>query len=324
MPVTAALRGRTTAMPTVPHTTSSTLLSYLCVLGIAGCSDSESMTAAMPKDPTTSEKVSVDRFTDQAAMLQRRSAAPTLPGPNQPVDFDQGPFITHGYGPGGEKVTYYNFDIQSTAPAPIYVLFRAGESAPVPGQLNIIDVLPGEPGYNDFWRVRKVTVPAAYVANTVTSAAEIAAGGYSVEDTTMLVNCPVVPDGSTARLRINEPATLVSGWYRDKVVKYFSFDEKALAGSAVPAVPIYVMFATNPGQPGGGPASGFKTEPSSLQTHNVIAALPSDPGYSPLWSVQALDNAAFGSVTNLATARNATVLGANAGNVNCPVVAIGQ
>jgi hypothetical protein len=299
-------------------------LSYLSMLMIAGCSDSDSMAAAMPKDPTTSEKVSVDRFTDQAAMLQRRSASPALPGPNQPVDFDQGPFITHGYGPGGDKVTYYNFDIQSTTPAPIYVLFRTGETTPVPEQLNIIDVLPGQAGYNDFWRVRKVTVPASYVANTVTSAAEITAAGYSIEDTTMLVNCPVVPDGSTARLRLNEPAALVSGWYRDKVVKYFSFGEKALTGSVVPAVPIYVMFAVNPDQPGGGPASGFKTEPSSMQTHNVIAARPADPGYSPLWSVQALDNAAFASVNSLATARNATVLGANAGNVNCPVVAIGQ
>ena len=140
----------------------------------------------------------------------------------------------------------------------------------------------------------------------------------------MLVNCPVVPDGSTARLRLNESAALQSGWYRDKVVKYFSFGEKALTGSAVPAVRIYVMFAINPDQPGGGPASGFRTEPSSMQTHNVIAALPADPGYSPLWSVQVLDNAAFTTVNNLATAQNATVLGANAGNVNCPVVAIGQ
>jgi hypothetical protein len=300
------------------------MLYYLSMLAIAGCTDSESMNAVMPKDPTTTEKVSVDRFSDEAAMLQRRSAAPTLPGPDQPVDFDQGPFITHGYGPGGEKVTYYNFDIRPTAPAPIYVLFRTGETTPVMGQLNIIDVVPGQPGYNDFWQVKKVTVPATYVANTITSAAAITAAGYTVEDTMMLVNCPVVPDGSTARLRLNEPATLVSGWYRDKVVKYFSFEEKALTGSAVPVVPIYVMFAINPDQAGGGPASGFRTEPSSTQTHNVIAALPGDPGYSPLWSVQVLDNAAFGSVNNLVTAQSATVLGANAGNVNCPVVAVEQ
>ena len=45
------------------------MLSYLAMLAIAGCSDSESMNAAMPKDPTTTEKVSVDRFTDPGAEL---------------------------------------------------------------------------------------------------------------------------------------------------------------------------------------------------------------------------------------------------------------
>src|SRR3954469_6294900 len=35
------------------------------------------------KDPATAEKAVIDRFTDQAGMLQRRSASPSLPGPNQ-------------------------------------------------------------------------------------------------------------------------------------------------------------------------------------------------------------------------------------------------
>ena len=49
------------------------------------------------------------------------------------------------------ELTYTNFDVQSTTPAPIYVLFRKGESAPVAGQPNIVDVIPGDPGHNDFW-----------------------------------------------------------------------------------------------------------------------------------------------------------------------------
>jgi hypothetical protein len=59
------------------------------------------------------------------------------------------------------------------------------------------------------------------VANSVTSADEIFAAGFLIEPTTMLVNCPVVPAGSTAKLRLNEPADAVRGWYRDKVVSYF-------------------------------------------------------------------------------------------------------
>jgi hypothetical protein len=63
-------------------------------------------------------------------------------------------------GPNGEKSIYYNFDVLSTTPAPIYVLFRSGDTASVKGQLNIVNVVPGDTGYNDFWLVNKVTVPA--------------------------------------------------------------------------------------------------------------------------------------------------------------------
>ncbi len=58
-----------------------------------------------------------------------------------------------------------------------------------------------------------------------------------------------------------------------------------------------------------------------MQTHNVIAALPEDSAYSPLWSVSVYDNTAFASVSDLATARQAPVLDASAGLVNCPAVA---
>jgi len=63
---------------------------------------------------------------------------------------------------------YYDFDVLSKVPARIFVLFRDGESMPVAGPLNILDVIPGDAGYNDFRIVNKVTVPAAYMANTIT------------------------------------------------------------------------------------------------------------------------------------------------------------
>jgi len=172
--------------------------------------------AATPRNPDTTPVVSVDRFSDTAAHLFKRSANPAFPAANAPINFDQGPFITHGLGPQGEKVTYYNFDVMPTKPAPIFVFFAEGASAPLPGQLNVIDVLPGDPGYNDFWQVTKVTVPSSYVANTVTSLAGINSAGFKLEATPMLVNCPVVPAGSTANLRLTpaEPSALVRGWYR--------------------------------------------------------------------------------------------------------------
>ena len=278
---------------------------------------------AMAKDPATAEKVAVDRFSDQAAMLMRRSAAATLPGPNQAINFDVAPFVTQGLGPAGQKVKYYNFDVQSTTPAPIYVFFQAGASMPIPGQLNVVDVIPGDPGYNDFWLVHKVTVPAGYVANTVTSHAELVATGWPIEATTTLVNCPVVPEGSTATLRLGGGSSaLVTGWYKGKTVRYFSFEEKALTGPAVPTSPIYVTFTINPNLPGGGPASGFVTEPGTMSTHNVVATLPTDAAYSPLWLVNVYDNAAFASVSNLSTATAAPQLAAGVATVNCPIVEV--
>jgi hypothetical protein len=298
----------------------------LVVLGLvaagAGCSSDDSK-PALAKDPATAEKAVIDRFSDTAGHLQKRSETPTLPAPNQGVDFDQGPFITSGLGPTGEKIRYYNFDVQPTQPAPIYVLFKEGASAPVAGQLNIVDVIPADAGYSDFWQVNMVTVPADYVANSVTSRAEIVAAGYPVQSTTMLVNCPIVPDGSTATLRLaGEDPGLVTGWYRGKTVRYFSFLEKALTGTSVPLSPIYVTFNANPGTAGGGPASGFKMEASSPQTHNVTATIPSDAAYSPLWMVDIYDNTSFPTVTDLTTARAAPLLMAGAADVNCPIVAI--
>ena len=273
-------------------------------------------------DPDTTERASIDRFSMDAGNLFVRDSTNMLPGPNEPVDFDQGPFITHGLGPDGEFVSYYNFDVMPTEPAPIYVLFRDGASMPVEGQLNIIDVIPGDDGYNDFWRVYFVTVPSNYIANTIINAADLA--GLPMEQTDMIVNCPVVPEGSTAMLRYNpgEDPGLTMGWYNNLVVFYFNFAERMLSvdGSGmVPLSPIYVTFNINPGEPGGGPPSGFVTEPNG-RTHNVVATLPEDQTYSPLWRVNIYDNADFDNVHDLASAQAANILVFGAANVNCPVV----
>jgi hypothetical protein len=287
----------------------------------AGCSSDKPSSSA--KDPATAEKAAIDRFSDAAGTLQKRSDTASLPAANQPVDFDQGPFITAGFGPAGQKVRYYNFDVKPATPAPIYVFFVAGASAPLDGQLHIVDVIPGDAGYNDFWVVNKVTVPAGYVANSVTSYAEMVAAGYPIEATSMLVNCPIVPDGSTATLRLDGgDASLQTGWYRGKTVRYFSFVEKNMTGTSVPLSPIFVAFNVNPGATGGGPASGFKMETGSSQTHNVTSTLPSDATYSPLWMVDIYDNAAFNTVSDLTSAEAAPSLANGAADVNCPIVQV--
>ena len=277
-------------------------------------------------DPDTAMKASIDRFSMDAGHLFVRDTTNNLPGPNMPINMDMEPFSSMGLGPNGEFSTYYNFDVQPTTPAPIFVLFRQGEPMPVDGQLNIVGVIPGDPGYNDFWQVNKVTVPSNYVANTIVSTAQIISGGYPIEVTDMLVNCPIVPDSSTAMMRYNsgQDTGLHSGWYDSTVVYYFNFSEAPLmvdGNGMVPLSPIFVTFNINPGEPGGGPPSGFMTD-STGRTHNVPATLPGDAAYSPLWEVYIYDNADFNMVHDLASAQNANILVMGAADVNCPIVQV--
>jgi hypothetical protein len=87
----------------------------------------------------------------------------------------------------------------------------------------------------------------------------------------------------------------------------------------MPTSPIHVTFNVNPSEDGGGPASGFMTEDGNDQTHNVVATVPGDEGYSPLWDVKIYDNADFDSVSDLSSALDAEQL-AGGPDVNCPVV----
>ncbi|MEJ2443375.1 MAG: hypothetical protein P8Y42_07930 [Exilibacterium sp.] len=309
---------------------------YAFAFMLVGCSDDDDdddevttppVSMMEPVDVDSAERATIDRFSATAGTLFVRNENNSIPEANAPVNFDQTPFITKGLGPDGELVEYYNFDIMPAEPAPIYVLFYEGEDTPVPGQLNIVDVIPGESGYNDFWQVHKVTVPSDYVANAVTSLSEIMSMGYDITATPKLVNCPIVPEGSTATKRLGDgPTDLMQGWYQGMVVNYFSFEEKALTvdpqNPVVTLSPIHVSFNINPDQPGGGPASGFMTETGTDQTHNVVATLPDDAAYSPYWLVNVYDNSRFDMVEDLATATDVPAVASGVATVNCPVVSV--
>ena len=282
--------------------------------------------ATKPVDPDQAPIAAVDRFSDKAAHLQLRTPDNHLPGPNEPVDFDTGPFITQGLSPNtGKPVRYYNFDVQTTMPAPVYVLYREGEDKPVAGQLDIIDTLPGEKGYNDFRQVWKVTVPKDYVANTITDVGALLR--RRLQDGTDAERCGTCQWCPTSRRRrrgLNgESAELNAPGIEAKLRNSSASMRRLCRASDVPLSPIYVTFNVNPGQPNGGPGSGFRTEPDSEQTHNVPATLPGDPGYSPLWLVAVYDNADWPSVHDLKTAQKAKVLAAGVATVNCPIVFVG-
>ncbi len=274
-------------------------------------------------DPNSAPKAMVDRFSAAAGHLQLRTADNGIPQANAPVDFDHGPFITMGHGPKGQLVMYYNFDVQPSKAATIYVLVHAGSMTPVEGQLPIIDELPGETGYSDFRQVVRVTVPADYHTNTAASVKDIESAGWPTERTTTIVNDPIVPEGSHARHGIDgHPAPLRAAWYRGQTVRFLAFEQdlQGDAAGTVPVSPIFVTFVKNPGESGGGPGSGFKTEGGSMQTHNVVATVPGEPGYSPLWQVSVYDNGAFALVSDLPSVGRAKILAQSVALVNCPVV----
>ena len=276
-----------------------------------------------PKDPDQAPIATVDRFSDAAGTLLKRSADNHLPDPNEPIDFDTPPFNVWGLSPAGEPALYYHLDVKSTTPVPVYILYREGEDMPVQEQLDIIDTLPGEQGYNDFRQVWKVWVPKDYVANTITDASMLQQAGYKIEKTDKLLNMAVVPDKSRARVRFNGGhPELQRAWYRGEVAKFFLFDEAPLSvsGDNVPVSPIYDGFTINPGQPGG--EKEFCTDPNSTQTHNVVATMPGDKAYSPLWLRVVYDSAACPSVHNLETALQAKKVAANVLLINCPMVSV--
>jgi hypothetical protein len=258
-----------------------------------------------PASPRVEPPV-IDRFSAAAGHLMVRSAQNHLPGPDQPIDMDHAPFITRGLGPDGAHVRYYNFDIQSLVPAPRFRFTHAGKHEAIAGQPDVIDVIPGERGYNDFFGIVWVEVPASFEPGSITAAAQIR--GLHAEASREAVNCPVVPRGTTARE--GHPVT-DELWYRGAHVQCLRFGGSLeLASDHVPTSPIYVTFAAE---------TQFATEDGTPQTHNVVLSVPGDTDYSPLWDVHIYDRAAFDRVHDAATAVAAPLV-KQGPLVNCPIV----
>ena len=228
-----------------------------------------------------------------------RARNPKLPAPGQPIDLDRPPFVTQSLGPDGGVVRYYNFDVQPDTPGVLYQL----------PDVAIVDTIPGDPDYGDFWRPAKVEVPADYVPGSITSAAQIRDRNLTVVPGNEIIDCPIVPRGTTAK----EGAPVATElWYRGARVTCLRFDP-ALApdGGRVPTSPIYVTFS----------GEKFRAEAGHpVQTHNVVFSAPGDVDYSPLWAVHVYDPRAFDLVHDAATAVRARLVEPHGPLVNCPVV----
>lgn len=213
----------------------------------------------------------------------------------------------------GTDVQYLDYGPMSNVAVPILVFFQAASpDTPVAGQRNIIDTIPGQPGYSDFWRVHKVLAPSGYAPNSIRSFEDAVASGYTIEPTDIIVNCPVVNPDARVQGSTSPP---VDGWYRDRQVFYFDHGANSPGdGSVVRDAPIYVFFRSDgsmvPGQ------------------RNVIDVVPGDAGYSDLWRVMMVTVGATYVANTLRSMADIEAESA-AGNVtiamtdiyvNCPVV----
>jgi len=247
---------------------------------------------------------SIDRF-GSAAVFYRRTDNPNLPDPDEPIDFDR-LFLLQGLGPNQEQIEFYNFDVNSKTPAEIYfIVDRRGDR--VVGQPPIFEEIPGDPGYNDLRRVIEVKiVDSDFRPNSITSLADIQAAGADTTVTDQIMNCVIVPDGSTASRRFDptDATGLHDGWYRDQVVRYLLFenpDSRATAefgGQEISAAVMYAFFDNDTD-----PMDGFATDETG-STHNVVTRLPEQEGYSPLRVLRVFKLRVFDRVMSVGSAQD--------------------
>ncbi len=216
-----------------------------------------------------------------------------------------------------EPVVYYDFGMQSplmnaagVGVAPIWAFITGmdadGNPQFVEGQHNIIDVVPGHPGYSDLWQVNLVTVPEDYVADSITSKMDLDGMAYPTIQPGLFVNCPVVPAGST----LENGEELTQGWNNGERVYYPDFGSNPAAG-----IPIWAFI------------TGMDTDgnPQFVKgQHNVIDAIPSDAGYSAFWIVNLVVVDAAYEANTIKSAADVVASGFEVLTpglmVNCPVV----
>ena len=182
----------------------------------------------------------------------------------------------------------------------------------VPGQHNIIDVVPGNPGYSDLWVVNLVMVPAGYVANTIKSVDDIQKSGYQVKQTSMLVDCPVVPLNSKLAEPIRPVVALTRLKGGTKVRKY------STSTSGPAQISRYLSTLSLQGMDANGNPQLVPGQ------HNIIDVLPGTQGYSPFWDVNLVivpTSYQANSITSAAQVKASGFQVIEPGKVvNCPVV----
>ncbi len=200
-----------------------------------------------------------------------------------------------GFAEGG--LAFY-WMVHATSPVPnnAYV-FVYDDGKTVRGQFPVVDVLPTEASYSDFWRIFEVTVPRGYPVNSIKSLATLdrarSAGLVSVQDTGLIENAPVVARGVKTQV-VNGLPELQQGWYRGSTVTLavFETDLRPNGLGQVSPIPIWLIQRAADHEP---LLEIVRTVDQDLNrdgdlydSNDLIDLFPGDPGYSPLWAVAVL------------------------------------
>lgn len=182
----------------------------------------------------------------------------------------------------GTKVEYYNFGTNTTLnpddPTRVHVEpvwhFITGYQAngtpiDLPDQHNMFDTTVGETNYTDLWQPHFVTAPADYVADTITSADQLVASGFTIEKQPVFVNCPIVSAGSTLT---DSDLPLKVAWVKGQQVSYYDFGP---TGARPGKVYVFITGLDSAGQPQLVPGQHF-----------IFDHAKGDSDYSDFWIVQ--------------------------------------
>jgi len=288
-----SLLGRWPARALPRRARSVSLVIALGVLGLAGCLE------PLVSDELVGPTAFLAPGSDVPSVLDDPALAAQIAA-HDGVDGDIVPLLSGFH--GGEPVRYWDFGPSPAAAVPIFLIARESPSgpfaidgvsyAPVPGHGGIIDAVPGDPGYSPFWSVFVARVTPAWDGEIFPSVAAveegIAAGLLEPPRALpMVVNCPVVLphvllEVSTAfgdvDYRGPEP-----GYYRGRVVYYFSFEALPYGLGGLEAPPAYVLRREG-GEPLSEPLRGVDmTGSGDLRgTNNLFLRAPGEAGYTGL------------------------------------------
>jgi hypothetical protein len=161
----------------------------------------------------------------------------------------------------GQTVGYFDFGPIKLKPgnklAPIWAVTNGAA-----GQHNIIDTVPGQSDYSPLWQVNMVTFKSGVTPYLLKSKADVDAavskGDATVQQTSTVVNCPVLGFGQKR----------IAGFSGGKTIHYYDLGPvKVAPGNTV--VPLYAPTNGVPGQ------------------HNITGETiaPGATDYPPLWGI---------------------------------------